>query len=80
MNFQNAPSEDKKRILTELRKMGSDAVIDAAERKVLQKALKRQLVKRSALLKIVSAWLITVPVSAFLAALFYFVLRGMMMA
>ncbi|WP_420410780.1 inorganic phosphate transporter [Roseibium sp.] len=79
MNFQNAPAEDKKRILSQLRKMGSEAVIDAAERKVLQKALKRQLVKRSALLKIVSAWIITVPVSAFLAALFYFVLRGMML-
>ena len=30
-------------------------------------------------LKIVSAWIITVPVSAVLAALFYFVLRGMML-
>ncbi len=78
MNFRNAPPEDKKRILNDLKKMGPDAVVDAAERKVLQKALKRQLVKRSSLLKIVSAWIITVPVSAFLAAMFYFVLRGMM--
>ncbi|SHJ70963.1 inorganic phosphate transporter, PiT family [Shimia gijangensis] len=79
MGFQNAPSEDKLRILNDLKKMGSEAVIDAVERKELQKALKRQLVKRSSLLKIVSAWIITVPVSAFLAALFYFVLRGMML-
>lgn len=79
MNFQNAPPEDKMRILNNLKKMGPEAVIDAAERKVLQKALKRQLVKRSSLLKIVSAWIITVPVSAFLAAMFYFVLRGMML-
>ena len=57
----------------------NNGTIDAAERKDLQKALKRQLVKRSSLLKIVSAWIITVPVSAFLAALFYFVLRGMML-
>jgi PiT family inorganic phosphate transporter len=77
--FQNAPTEDKKRLLDELKKMGPEAVISAAQRKELQKALKRQLVKRSALLKIVSAWIITVPVSAFLAALFYFVLRGMML-
>ena len=55
------------------------AGVDAAQRKELQKALKRQLVKRSSLLKIVSAWIITVPVSAVLAALFYFVLRGMML-
>lgn len=77
--FQNAPSEDKLRLLKDLQKMGPEAVIDAAQRKVLQKALKRQLVKRSSLLKIVSAWIITVPVSAAMAAMFYFVLRGMML-
>ncbi|WP_091429638.1 inorganic phosphate transporter [Aliiroseovarius sediminilitoris] len=79
MSFQNAPPEDKLRILEKLKKMGPDAVIDAAERKMLQKALKRQLVHRASLLKIVSAWIITVPVSAVLAAMFYFVLRGMML-
>ncbi|WP_424940749.1 inorganic phosphate transporter [Aliiroseovarius sp. S253] len=79
MTFRNAPVEDKQRMLTELKKMGPEAVIDAAERKVLQKALKRQLVHRASLFKIVSAWIITVPVSAVLAALFYFVLRGMML-
>lgn len=77
--FQNAPPEDKKRLLDEMKKMGPEAVISAAQRKELQKALKRQLVKRASLLKIVSAWIITVPVSAFLAAMFYFVLRGMML-
>ncbi len=78
-NFRDAPPEDKKRILTELKKMGPEAVITAAQRKELHKALKRQLVKRSSLLKIVSAWIITVPVSGFLAAMFYFALRGMML-
>ena len=77
--FQNAPLEEKQRILGELKKMGPEAVITAAQRKELQKALKRQLVSRSSLLKIVSAWIITLPVSAFLAALFFFVLRGMML-
>jgi PiT family inorganic phosphate transporter len=79
MDFRNSPPEDKQRMLNELKAMGEGAVIDAAERKQLQKALKRQLVHRSSLLKIVSAWIITVPVSAFLAAMFYFVLRGMML-
>lgn len=78
-DFQNAPAEEKQRILAELKKMGSEAVITAAQRKELQKALKRQLVSRSSLLKIVSAWIITLPISAFLAALFFFVLRGMML-
>ena len=76
--FRNAPPEDKRRILATLKEMGPDAVITAAQRKQLKKALKRQLVKRSSLLKIASAWIITVPVSAMLAALFYFALRGMM--
>jgi len=79
MTFRNAPPEDKQRILDEMKKMGPDAVIDAAQRKELRKALKRQLVHRSSLFKIVSAWIITVPVSPFLAAMFYFVLRGMML-
>jgi PiT family inorganic phosphate transporter len=78
-DFRNAPPEDKKRLLSELKKMGPEAVISAAQRKELQKALKRQLVKRSTLLKIASAWIITVPVSAVLAAMFYFALRGMML-
>jgi PiT family inorganic phosphate transporter len=59
--------------------MGPEAVISAAQRKQLQQALKRQLVSRTSLLKIVSAWVITLPVSAVLAALFYFVLRGMLL-
>jgi PiT family inorganic phosphate transporter len=79
MNFQNAPPEEKQRILKELQKMGPEAVINAAQRKELHKALKRQLVKRSSLFKIISAWIITVPVSAIMAAMFYFVLRGMML-
>ncbi|MDW4551719.1 anion permease [Defluviimonas sp. D31] len=79
MEFRNAPVDEKRRILKALKDMGSEAVITAAQRKELQKALKRQLVSRSSLLKILSAWVITLPVSAFLAALFYFVLRGMLL-
>ncbi len=78
-DFQNAPPEDKSRMLDALREMGPEAVITAAQRKQLRKALKRQLVKRSSLLKIASAWIITVPVSGMLAALFYFAIRGMML-
>ena len=78
-DFRNAPAEEKRRILQELKSMGPEAVITAAQRKELQAALKRQLVSRSSLFKIVSAWIITLPVSAFLAAMFYFVLRGMLL-
>jgi PiT family inorganic phosphate transporter len=79
MDFRNAPIDEKQRILKALKDMGPEAVITAAQRKELQKALKRQLVSRTSLLKIASAWVITLPVSAFLAALFYFVLRGMLL-
>lgn len=78
-HFQDAPAEEKLRILEQLRDMGEEAVITAAQQRRLKKALKRQLVKRSHLLKIASAWVITVPVSAMLSALFFFALRGMML-
>ena len=58
----------------------SESIITAAQQRQLKKALKRQLVKRSHLLKIVSAWVITVPASALLSALFFFVLQGLMTA
>lgn len=77
--FQNAPAEEKKRILEQLNDMGEEAVITAAQQRRLKKALKRQLVKRSHLLRIASAWVITVPLSAALSALFFFALRGMML-
>lgn len=79
MSFRNAPAEEKQRILAKMKQMGEAAVIDAGERKQLKKSLKRQLVHRASLLKIASAWIVTVPVSAFLAAMFYFALRGMML-
>ena len=78
MEFKNAPLDDKRLMLNALKEMGPEAAISAAQQKKLKKALKRQLVKRSSLLKIASAWVITVPVSAFLAAFFFFALRGMM--
>ena len=77
--FTRAPTEEKARILKEMKKAGEGAVITTEQRKRLRKALRRQLVKRSALLKIASAWIVTVPVSAAMAAGFYFMLRGMLL-
>ena len=48
------------------------------ERKLLKKDYREALVKRSVLVKIVVAWIITVPVSAVMAAGMYFMLRGIM--
>ena len=78
-SFLNASMEDKDSMLKELKSMGSEGLLTDKDRRRLRKAYRRQLVKRSALLKIVSAWIITVPISALLAALFYFTLRGMLL-
>jgi PiT family inorganic phosphate transporter len=45
-------------------------------KKILKSAAKVQYVKRDAVKRIVAAWLITVPTAAGLAALIYFVIRG----
>lgn len=76
--FQKASTEGKQEMLADLKAMGKAAVITAAQQKKLKKALKRQLVKRSQLLKIVWAWLITVPASAGLGALFFVVLQAVL--
>ncbi len=78
-DFKNAPPEAKRRMLKTLEKMGPEAVITAAQRKQLRKALQRELVKRSMLLKVVSAWVITLPVAGALSAIFYFAIRGMLL-
>ena len=79
LEFKDAPIEDKERILKEFKALGEEGPITVEERKMLRKALRRQLVKRTALLKIASAWVVTVPISALLAGLFYFMLRGMLL-
>lgn len=38
-----------------------------------------ELVKRNLLLRIAAAWVITVPLAGLLAAMFYFMLRGMLL-
>ena len=49
------------------------------QRKDLKKAYRTELVKRSILLKIAAAWLITVPAAGLLAAALYFMIRGMLL-
>ncbi|WP_331774569.1 inorganic phosphate transporter [Sulfurospirillum sp. 1612] len=49
------------------------------EKKAIKAVKKHELVKRSALKMIIAAWLITVPASALLSAMFYYMLRGMLL-
>jgi PiT family inorganic phosphate transporter len=69
----------KAQMLRELKEQSAIAQLSAADRKKLKKAYRKALVKRAALLKIIAAWLITLPVSGLLAAILFFMIRGMML-
>jgi PiT family inorganic phosphate transporter len=77
--FQHATVDAKRRMLKQLKEHKSDANFTKRERKGLKKLVRKELVKRSSLFKIASAWIITVPVSGLMAAMLYFMIRGMML-
>jgi PiT family inorganic phosphate transporter len=80
--FQPASIEEKGRMLEELKAQAKQKLDPAhfskMERKGLKKIYRHELVKRSQLMRIAAAWVITVPASALMAALLYFMIRGMM--
>ena len=82
-SFNKASVQEKGAMLQEL-KLQAKAQLDPAnfskrERKTLKKAYRYELVKRSQLLRIAAAWVITVPASALMAAMVFFMIRGMML-
>ncbi len=81
--FAKAGIEEKAAMLEELKRSAKQRLDPAhfskLERKGLRKVYREELVKRSQLLRIVAAWLITVPASALMAALLFFMIRGMML-
>lgn len=77
--FELASIEDKGAMLKALKSSAGEIVLSKDERRGLRGVYKQDLVRRSALTRIVAAWLITVPVSGLLAAMFFFTLRGMML-
>ena len=78
-DFRHANLEEKSNMLQQLKERSTDADLSKKERRSLKRVYRHELVKRSALLKIAAAWVITVPVSAALAALLFFMIRGMML-
>jgi PiT family inorganic phosphate transporter len=70
--FKTAKLEEKAAMLRQLKEHKAQAELTKKERKGLKKVYRHKLVKRSALLKIAAAWVITLPASAMLAALLYF--------
>jgi PiT family inorganic phosphate transporter len=77
--FEAAALDEKGAMLKELKRQKAAAALSKKERKALTKLYRTELVKRSALLRIIAAWIITVPVSGLLAAMLFFTIRGMML-
>ena len=77
--FEAATVFEKGLMLEELKKKSAASALNKKERKNLKKIYRTELVKRAALMKIVAAWLITVPASGLLAALLYFTIHGTML-
>jgi len=81
LKFNRASVTNKGLMLKELKQQAKKTtpIITKEERKALRKVYRKELVKRSAFIKIVAAWVITVPMSAAMAAMLYFMIRGMLL-
>jgi len=81
--FAEASVEEKGEMLADLKKRAKmhldPAHFTKMERKELKNVYQQELVKRSQFLRIAAAWIITVPASALMAALCFFMIRGMML-
>jgi PiT family inorganic phosphate transporter len=77
-DFRNASVEEMERLLKQAKKKKKQVPLLKSERKRLKKIYKEEMVKRSHLIRIAAAWIITVPASAAMAALLFFTLRGLM--
>ena len=78
VEFEEADFEHKDQMIRSLKKNSMAAGLNKDERKMLKKQHQEQLVRRSALYKIAAAWVITVPASGIMAAIFYYTIRGML--
>lgn len=75
--FEKASFEGKRMMLQQLKAQQAGIELTKKERKSLSKIHKQELVKRSIMLRIFAAWIITVPASALLAAFIYYAIIGM---
>ncbi|THF63444.1 inorganic phosphate transporter [Pseudothauera rhizosphaerae] len=81
--FAKASIKRKGEMLRDLKrkaKLREDPLnLSKGERKGLRKVYKRELVKRSHVMRIAAAWIITVPASALMAAMLFYMIRGMLL-
>ena len=74
--FSVADPQTKQAMFEQLKEKAADLHLTKKEYKRVRKAFKSELVQRSALKKIVLAWIVTVPASGLLAALIYTIIVG----
>ncbi|GAA0844762.1 inorganic phosphate transporter [Marinobacter szutsaonensis] len=77
-DFRNASVEEMESLLKQAKKQKQQVPLSKSERKRLKKIYKEEMVKRSHLVRIAAAWIITVPASAIMAAILFFTLRGLL--
>lgn len=76
-DFRNASVEEMEHLLKQAKKK-KQVPLSKSERKRLKKIYREEMVKRSHLVRIAAAWIITVPASAIMAAILFFTLRGLL--
>lgn len=78
--FQAADVNTKGEMLRQMKQQAAtDRLLNKKERKNLGRVHRVELVKRNLLLRIAAAWVITVPLAGMLAAMFFFMIRGMLL-
>ena len=78
--FAKATITEKRLMLQHLKDRSEQADLSKLERKQMRSVYRHELVKRSALVKIAAAWIVTVPISGVMAALIYYMIFGMVNA
>ena len=78
-DFRRASVDEKGIMIKQLKQHSAEAELSRKERKTLAKVYRKELVKRSALMKIAAAWVITVPASGLMAAILFYTIRGMLL-
>jgi PiT family inorganic phosphate transporter len=75
-DFRNASVEEMEKLLKRAKRK-QQVPLTKSDRKRLKKIYKEEMVKRSHLVRIAAAWIITVPASAIMAAILFYTLRGL---
>lgn len=78
IKFEEGTLEEKRNYLAELKQKNASIGLTKAERKSLKQEFRQELVKRSALIKIAAAWVITVPVAGIMAAVLFHIIKAVM--